>query len=143
MDAALSSGIVSGFQDEDGVFTEFIPLHEAYPGQVDSFAAEIAFAFFPTTDLYIKFTGEQSRPVTYVRDLENFMLIDPNDFRCEDVRDKIVIIGYLGPDDSENNITALDMVKGKNTKTYATVTIANEVIDILDVLGYRRGQTGN
>lgn len=143
LDSALSSGIVSGFLDEDGVFTEFEPLYEDYQGKKDSFAAEIAFAFFPTSDLYTKFHIQESRPVTYVRDLDNFKLIDPTNFRCEDVRDKIVIIGYLGPDDSENHITALDMVKGNNTKTYTTVTIANEVLNILDVLGYRPGQTGN
>jgi CHASE2 domain-containing sensor protein len=143
VDNATSSGIVSDLVDEDNVVTDFFPLYENFPGQSDSFASEIAFAFFPTEEIYLKFHIAESRPIKFVRDLENFLIVDPQNLKCEELRDKIVIIGDLGPGDKNTFKTSLDMVKGKNTKTYSTVIVANEVLNMLEVLGYNPGQKRN
>jgi CHASE2 domain-containing sensor protein len=143
LDNATSSGIASHLVNEDNVVTDFFPLFENYPGQSDSFASEITFAFFPTEEIYLKFHIDESRPIKFVRDLENFLIIDTQNIKCEELRDKIVIIGDLGPGDRNTFKTSLDMVKGKNTRTYSTVIVANEVLNMLEVLGYNPGQAEN
>jgi CHASE2 domain-containing sensor protein len=74
-------------------------------------------------------------PITFYHNLEEFNVFNSNeDFsnKCDLIKDKIVLIGSLGPGDEDIYTTP---VTAKSTnKTYGTVVIANVILDILKEL---------
>jgi len=74
-------------------------------------------------------------PITFYHNLEEFEVLNSSanfSSECGQIKDKIVLIGSLGP--SEEDIYTTPVTAKSSNKTYGTVVIANVILDILKEL---------
>jgi len=80
----------------------------------------------------------QTIPIKYTRMLDQFIHFDYSDLNYvapEALRNKIILLGFLGPGNEDKHFTPLRLVRPNDTNdpdTYGLVIIANEIRTILD-----------
>lgn len=84
-----------------------------------------------------KFTPGQSITVDFKRPLEKFLRFDINSVRThrEELKNKVVIFGYLGPDNEDKHFTPLRKLKNypaDEPDSYSAVMVANTVRTLLE-----------
>ena len=126
----FGEGLLSYLVEEDSTTIRYIPLFQNQHEQMLSFPDQIVFNFQPET-LY-RFREMQVNkavPIEYSKTLENFHVIDRENWRPELVQDKIIIVAQFGGNDDAFYIP----FRNAKIKTYSAVITANVVLEILNV----------
>ena len=77
---------------------------------------------------FVKMNVNESKPINFVKGLEDFNIVDRNSLAPELVQDKIVIVGPLEPNqDDYFNI----VLNNRKIKTFSQVVTANIIMNIL------------
>jgi len=123
-------------QEESGVTEQYYRMID-YRGKW-----EISFPFLLALQLNKSRAAELSSKLTpqdytinFYHRLEEFIVLDHDtrfSDKCNLLKDKIVLVGSLGPTDEDLYITQKTMKS--SDKTYGTVVIANVILDILKEL---------
>jgi CHASE2 domain-containing sensor protein len=128
---AKSTGVL-GMQVEDGQISRYYTIvegqdkwHYTLPLLI-AFSADSAYQF----GIRSKITPEAKR-ITLKRDAHDFTIIEPDQLanHCWELKDKVVIIGYLGP--NKEDVYKVRTENGGVTQTFGTVVLANVVVEIL------------
>ena len=126
--AAKEQGVVSYIIGEDNIIEYFVPLYQNNEGQELNMSFNLYFAYDPenAASAFGKFIVNETYKINYSRNRNSFVELDPKDLSCDNIQDKIVILGYLGPDKT-NMVTTPD-----GSQTYLTVVIATVLSNFLD-----------
>jgi len=121
----------------DGLSQEFIPIRKVGNAIHEHFALKILRHWKPGFQCKVK--PNKSIPVKFTRTLEQFMRVEGVDINRDMVenifKDKIVMLGYIGPTNEDKHFTPIRLVKNypeKEPDTYGVVTIANAIRTLLD-----------
>ena len=120
----------------NGLSSNIIPLRVIDNKIYELFALKIIKHWKPEFGHDIK--PNQVIPIKFARTLEQFIYFDDlhkiNNF-CEYLRNKVVLLGYLGPSNEDKQFTPIRIVKKYNDDqpdTYGLVIVANEIRTILE-----------
>lgn len=121
---------------------EYKDLYEKNHGvsRIFHFAYRIASAFDSVAATKFLQKSPQSRtPFIISRLTDQFKIYDYQDlyFPCDDIRDKIIILGYLGPTNEDKHITYARYHTEKHyganePDMYGPIIVANEILMILE-----------
>jgi CHASE2 domain-containing sensor protein len=121
----------------NGLSDRFIPVRKIKNHFHEHFALKICRIWKP--GLRYKFKTNKSMQVNFIRTLDRFIHVEGVDINANLVdnifKDKIVMLGYLGPSDDDKHFTPLRFVKDypdNAPDTYGVVILANSVRTILD-----------
>lgn len=125
----FQEGVVSYLVDTNGNTSNYIPLYEDEDEQLFALPDQVVFNFRPETiDRFHKMKINAPVPIKFSKSLSDFNVVDVEHFDPEILKDKIVIIGYLGPTDND---TYQVYYNGSTVKTYSSVITANIILNIL------------
>jgi hypothetical protein len=120
----------------NGFLKNVTPLLTMNNEMHEQFALAIIKHWKPSFKSNIK--KDQSIPIKFTRALEQFIHINGSELRngnyCEYLKNKIVLIGYLGPSNEDKYFTPIRFVKNypeNEPDTYGLVIIANQIRTIL------------
>jgi len=133
----LGEGIVEYGVDKNNVITDFVALYEDKNGQEFSFPFLCALYYDAKVkdSFYHTIIPNNLCEIHYTKAQNQFLQFDfdgLSNLSCEKIQGKIVLFGYLGPENKSSFMTPLDKVSGDETKTYSTVIVANIILSILD-----------
>lgn len=147
----VSYGIgVASSAGDLGLNLYFQPLFDLGSDSLNHISLEVATKYDPSLEnkLKSKLVFNQFYDIPYKYKKENFTFYDYQDlnFRQNDIKDKIVILTYLGPSDEDKHITPFQLVGSTyvdsrdNLKKdlYGGVILANEIIGFLDDIDFRK-----
>lgn len=131
------------FEETTGLVSRITPVKQIDGKTHESFALKIAKLWKPTLDN--SYSHNKSLPIEYSRTLNSFLTINGTDlielpitdFDLESLKNKIFLVGYVGPDDEDMYRTPLRFLN-KDSKvqnqpdTYGLVIIANQIRTLLD-----------
>lgn len=126
-------GVMEYEGDESGIAMQ--PLF-VFNGEVhEAFSLRILRQWKP--EFKHNFTKNQSIIVDFKRPLENYLHFDISSVRThrEELKNKVVILGYLGPDNEDKHFTPLRKLKkypANEPDSYSAVMVANTVRTLLD-----------
>ncbi len=140
--AVDDEGLIN-FEETNGLVSKMTPVKKIDEKIHMSFALKIAKLWKPTLDN--SYTENKSVPIEYSRTLNSFLIINGSDlielpiseFDLENLKNKIFLVGYVGPNDEDMHRTPLRFL-AKNTlaqkqpDTYGLVIIANQIRTLLD-----------
>ena len=124
-------------KETNGLSDRFIPVRKIKNHIHEHFALKIVRHWKPDFDY--KFKVNKSISVNFTRTVNQYKYVHGEDINKDLVadifKDKIVMLGYLGPSDEDKHFTPLRFVKNypdKAPDTYGVVILANAVRTILD-----------
>jgi hypothetical protein len=121
----------------DGISSHITPVR-IIDGEVhESFPLKILKAWKP--GFTNGFDKNEAIPINFTRTLDQFVHFDASNVDVEhnlnDLKDKVVILGYLGPSNEDKHFTPIRQVvrypEGQ-PDTYGAVLVANEIRTILE-----------
>jgi CHASE2 domain-containing sensor protein len=131
------------FEETNGLVSEMIPVKQINGKKHESIALKIAKLWKPELDN--SYSYNKSLPIEYSRTLNSFLAINGTDlielpiteFDLENLKNKIFLVGYVGPDDEDMYRTPLrflnkDLKAQNQPDTYGLVIIANQIRTLLD-----------
>jgi CHASE2 domain len=127
---------VTNFEYHNDLVTNFTPLIEIDCHIYESFPLTVMKHWKPGFKHDIK--ANKSLKISYTRSTEQFAILNGSDINEIDssvIKDKIILLGYIGPKDEDKFFTPLRFVKKypqDKPDTYGLVIIANEVKTILE-----------
>lgn len=129
---AYNGGHNGFLTDDAGVVTSYERLidHEGKWALTFPFLIALQYNKDRAAELSSKITAEEY-PLVLYHDKDSLTIVDQASVltNCDALHEKLVIVGYLGPDDEDLVTTK---ISGRSVeKTYATVVQANNVLDIL------------
>jgi len=90
-------------------------------------------------DFVDNFNNGETVPIIFTRTIDQFVHFNGSHLitgdNLEDLRDKIVLLGYLGPTNEDKHFTPIRQVMNYNDDepdTYGVVIVANEILTILE-----------
>jgi CHASE2 domain-containing sensor protein len=135
---AMGEGFL-GHEETNGLVQNTTQLRRAGNNVYESFAVQLVKHWHPGVKLIADI--DEQIPIKYERPLEMFTRVDGS-FLIEtsidsfDFKDKVVLVGYIGPDKEDMYRTPLRFAgkeyKQQEPDSYGLVIIANEVRTILD-----------
>ena len=141
-DAVDDEGLIN-FEETNGLVSKMTPVKKIDGKTHMSFALKIAKLWKPNFD--ISYNENKSLPIEYSRTLNSFLIINGSDliglpiseFDLENLKNKIFLVGYVGPNDEDMYRTPLrflgkDTLTQKQADTYGLVIIANQIRTLLD-----------
>ncbi|MBV6647062.1 MAG: CHASE2 domain-containing protein [Cyclobacteriaceae bacterium] len=113
-----------------------VSYHIAY-SLASSFAPDQARNFTDKALRYIRMNQKFDIPIVFSRTADLYLTLSPAEVGSQSskyIKDRIVILGYLGPEDEDKKFTPLryTMENVSGSDTYVTVITANIVEQILD-----------
>jgi len=134
-DYALRSGTTGLAQGENDLTDSYYRVFDHRGSWEYSFPMHLALRYDTTrgSELAAK-SFPKDYPIKFYSSTQDFKTIQSKDIsnNCSLIKDKIVIIGYLGTDDE--NYFKTKQTKKSSSMTHGTVIIANVVLDILSDL---------
>lgn len=129
--AAKAQGVTSYLQNENGIVDTFIPLYQDSEGQETntSFSLFFEYASKKAAILFEKLNVNERYSLLF-KDKRIFPVIDPKKISCEEIKGKIVIMGYLGPD--KENMVNVETDEGDQLQIYVPILIANQLSNFLN-----------
>jgi CHASE2 domain-containing sensor protein len=131
------------FEETTGLVSKMTPLKQINGKTHESFALKIAKLWKPNLDN--SYSHNKSLHIEYSRTLNSFLIINGSDlvelpiteFDLENLKNKIFLVGYIGPDEEDMYRTPLRFLnkdsKAQNQPdTYGIVIIANQIRTLLD-----------
>jgi len=128
-------GLVS-VDEINGLASAIKPIQTINKVEHSLFALKIINLWKPQFKTFLK--TNQTIPIKYTRTLEKFIHFDYLDLANVDpeaLKNKIVLLGFLGPGNEDKHFTPFRLVKSYDTNdpdTYGLVIIANAIRTILD-----------
>ena len=120
----------------NGLLSAIKPIQVVDKKTHEAFALKIIEQWKPEFKNSLK--PDQKVPIKYRQTLDQFFHFDHseiNDVGCEVLRNKVVLIGYLGPSNEDKHFTPIRLAKkydNNDPDTYGLVVIANAIRTILD-----------
>jgi CHASE2 domain-containing sensor protein len=137
-DYALLSGQSGIALDEDNVAEAYYRLTDLKVRYGFSFPFHIAIQYVDDKAVELsRLSTPLEYPIVIYYRLEDFDKIDfdkLSNVDCNLIKDKIVLLGYLGPEDED--LIKTHVTNSSSDKTYSTVIIANVILDILKDVDY-------
>jgi hypothetical protein len=131
-EGCLAEGLVHyGFKNDEIV--SFEPYRSVGDEVVWSLPISVA-SYYDTSladDFMYKFVGNTYYYIHFSRNIDSFQIFDIDNLdnlACETLADKIVLLGYLGPDDED----LLMIDSNDDKKMYGTVIQANIILNLLE-----------
>lgn len=115
--------------EDDSTSVSYIPFFQDEYEQMFAIPEQIVFNLRPESiDRFYSMKLNATASINCSKTLKDFVIFDRMALDSELVRDKIVIFGYLGPEDYD-----VRYIRRGNSKekTYAAVITANIVLDLL------------
>lgn len=132
---ARGEGYVNSYTTR-GITDQIMPVMERYGAKSESFSTVIAKLWKP--ELGISFENNKVYPLLFFRDQSQFIVFDKSSLKdkgnCGALKNKIVLIGYLGPGESDKFLVPLSDSKSNqtdNSYAYGLVVQANAIRTIL------------
>ena len=129
-----NEGLVA-VEEIDGLASAIKPIQMVNKVEHSLFALKIVEQWRPGFKTMLKIN--QVIPIKYTRTLDEFWNFDYWELLevdCQILRNKIVLVGYLGPSNEDKHFTPIRIIKkyeAKDPDTYGLVIIANEIRTIL------------
>jgi len=124
-------------EEVNRLLSRFSPTKQIDGKIHEQFALKIVKHWKPEFKHNIK--TNQSISIKFSRTLNQFIYFNSTDFKknnlCDYLKNKVVLLGYLGPSDEDKHFTPIRLVReftAKEPDTYGLVIIANEIRTILD-----------
>ncbi len=129
--AALDDGVMI-YQLSDELVTDYVPFKSVNTTVEWSFPFTILAHFDPTRGFTMMSATKPDEfyPINFKRTIENYTVIDIghlNELDCSMIENKLVLVGYLGPETEDTFVTPLN-----KSQTYNTVIIANIISNLLE-----------
>ncbi len=131
------------FEETTGLVSRMTPVKQIDGKTHESFALKIAKLW--KLNLDNSYSHNKSMPIEYSRTLNSFFIINGTDlielpiteFDIENLKNKIFLVGYVGPDNEDMYRTPLrflnkDSIAQNQPDTYGLVIIANQIRTLLD-----------
>lgn len=131
------------FEEKTGLVSIMTPVKQINGKTQESFALKIVKRWKPA--LNISYPADKSLPIEYTRTLNSFLTIKGSDlievpvtnFDIDNLKTKIFLVGYVGPDNEDMHRTPLRFLNGNSIPqnqpdTYGLVIIANQIRTLLD-----------
>jgi len=128
-------GVLIFAENEDSVATDYMQIYEDNHGQRLNFPFLLAVEVDHDhcKEKFENFLINRDVKITYRKRLSDFKILDGKNISCEDVEDKIVLIGFLGPENDDLYKTPLTYKDGnQGADTWGTVIAANIILDLLN-----------
>ncbi|OSZ80427.1 hypothetical protein CAP36_04010 [Chitinophagaceae bacterium IBVUCB2] len=124
-------------ENRDGIISHFTPITKMDGKLYESFALKVIKLWKP--EFKHNLTVSKSVPILYQRSLQQYYYFVTEDLLnkdvCELLKDKIVLVGFLGPGDEDKHFTPMrnneKNIEGK-PDTYGLVIQANAIRTILE-----------
>jgi CHASE2 domain-containing sensor protein len=119
-----------------GLASAITPIQTINNIEHSLFALKISKLWEPEFKTSLK--TNQTIPIKYTRMLDQFIHFDYSDLKDvapETLRNKIILLGFLGPGNEDKHFTPIRLTRAYDTDdpdTYGLVIIANEIRTILD-----------
>ncbi len=125
------------FEFDEGLVSKFSPLLNVNNQTYEQFPLKIIKLWKP--QFQYNFKENASIPIIYTRTRDQYFHLNGSELEkqknCLNIKDKIVLIGYLGPSNEDKYFTPMGNVQSPNSEqpdTYGIVIIANQIRTILD-----------
>jgi CHASE2 domain-containing sensor protein len=131
---ALDEGLAV-LKGVDGITNSFTPILASDSQTYEHFALQIIKHWNPSFKLDLK--KNESIPIKFNRTLEQFAHFNESQLEssCNELKNKIVLLGYIGPNNEDKHFTPIRYVKKYDIQepdTYGLVIIANEIRTLLE-----------
>jgi len=132
---AKDEGVVNG-EYINGLQAGIIPIRNVGNHSHKLFSLKIIEQWKPGFKTTLK--TDQKIPIKFTRTLDQFFHFDYyeiDNVDCEALRNKVVLVGYLGPSNEDKHFTPIRFVRKYNSNepdTYGLVIIANQIRTILE-----------
>jgi CHASE2 domain len=127
----------SNVEKPDGLSSHIIPIRVVDNNTYEAIALKIIKRWKPGFKHTIK--ANQSIPIDFTRTLNQYFLFEGSDIisndQLVDLKNKIILLGYLGPTNEDKHFTPIRFVKeypDNEPDIYGLVLIANEIRTILN-----------
>ena len=125
-----------GTEEYKGLLSFFRPILAVGNKNYEHFTLQVINRYKGNNKL--NFKADESIPIQYTRTLNQFIHFDGSELtakNCEDLKNKIVLVGYLGPKKQDKHFTPLRYLgryDADEPDTYGLVINANIIRTILD-----------
>lgn len=120
----------------EGFSNFFTPIQTIYNENHEHFSLKVIKHWKP--NFKVNFKTNEFIPIKFTRTLNQFVHFNGSELtanNCKDLKNKVVLLGYLGPGDEDKHFTPLRSVgryDADEPDTYGLVIVANEIRTILD-----------
>ena len=129
------SGSLESLYDKE-LAVAFIPIQTSGNQVYEHFTVEVIKHWKP--DFKVSFKNDQIIPIKFHRTLDQYVHFNGSQLKasdCKELKNKIVLVGYLGPSNEDKHFTPMrnfGRFDADEPDTYGLVIIANQIRTILE-----------